>query len=197
MDRKILDLFQVEGEEIKNLSNTIDYDNFTTLKKKIDKCNGNIFLTGCGTSAMAAKKIVHTLCVIGVRAFYLNPSDAVHGGLGAVQREDMVIFISKGGSTNELTAFIPNLKAKDVQLVAITENENLKLAKDSNLVIKVKIEKELDAFNMLATTSTIAVISFFDVLAVSLMKSKKFTENEFLVNHPSGAVGARLREDAK
>lgn len=191
----VLQMFEIEGEEIKTLSKTVNVDSFEKLVTLIRHSLGNIFITGCGTSAMAAKKIVHTLRVIDVPTFYLNPSDAVHGGLGAVQQNDVVIFISKGGSTKELTSFAPNLIKKKVQIIVITENVKSQLAKIANLVIKIKVGKELDKLNMLATTSTLAVISYFDVLAVTLMQEEKFSEENFLINHPAGAVGRRLQED--
>lgn len=193
-ENKILEMFETEGEEIKHLSKTIDLNSFKKLQQMIMKCSGNVFVTGCGTSAMAAKKIVHTLRVIDIPAFYLNPSDAVHGALGSVHQKDLIIFISKGGNTKELTNFIPNLIEKKIKIIVVTESEKSELSKKSNLVVRIKISKELDEFNMLATTSTLAVISFFDVLAVCLMQTQKFTKTEFLINHPSGEVGERLKE---
>jgi KpsF/GutQ family protein len=190
-------LFKNEGEEIIKLGQTINHDQITQLISTLVKNTGNVFLTGCGTSAMAAKKIVHTLNVIDIAAFYLNPSDAVHGSLGQVKREDIIIFISKGGSTKELISFVENIHKKGSQIIVITENSNSLLAKQADLVVKVKVEQELDEFNMLATTSTLAVISLFDVIATILMKCKNFSKKNFLLNHPSGDVGQRLAMDVK
>ena len=190
-------LFQAEGEEIIKLGQSISEEDFTHLLKTIEKNTNNVFLTGCGTSAMAARKATHTLNVAGISAFYLNPSDAVHGGLGQVKKGDTVIFISKGGSTKELTSFDQNVKEKQAKIVTITENVDSILAKNADLVVKVKVEKELDEFNMLATTSTLAVISLFDVIATILMKDENFTKKAFLLNHPSGKVGQRLAKDVR
>lgn len=196
-EEKLSDLFQNEGSEISNLSKSLNMKSVAQLIKLINNCKNNIFITGCGTSAMAAKKAVHTLRVISKPAFYLNPSDAVHGALGAVRDDDLVIIISKGGNTAELVSFLPNLKEKKTKIVSITENEQSKIAQISDFIVKVHVDKELDEFNMLATTSTMAVISVFDVISVALMDLDKFSESQFLENHPSGDVGERLRNDVK
>ncbi|WP_094243871.1 KpsF/GutQ family sugar-phosphate isomerase [Tetragenococcus halophilus] len=193
--RALKKMFYSEGKEISKLADNLDFATIQKLIELIGSCQGNIFTSGCGTSAMAAKKIVHTLSVIDYKAFYLNPSDAVHGALGAVGRKDIVILISKGGDTEELAAFLPNLKEKGVYIIAITENDKSNIAESSDLVFKIFVENELDPYNMLATTSTLAVISLFDVIAVSLMKTNNFSEAQFLNNHPSGDVGKRLDED--
>lgn len=193
--KSVEDVINKESLELKHMSSMLDYQKITELCTLIIKSKGNIFITGCGTSAMAAKKVVHTLNVIDQKAFYLNPSDAVHGELGVVKKNDLVIFISKGGNTKELTSFLPNIKEKKAQIVAVTENETSQIAKNSNLIIKVKVASEADQFNMLATCSTLAVISLFDGVAVALTTQEHFNKKEFLVNHPSGEVGKRLKED--
>ncbi|MCO6540704.1 MAG: SIS domain-containing protein [Lactobacillus sp.] len=190
-------LFEQLGAEVAHLSQTIDYSELEQLLNLLVNNSHNIFVTGCGTSAMAAKKIVHTLQVINHKAFYLNPSDAVHGALGAVSADDIVIIISKGGNTKELISFLPNLVKKDTHIVAVTENKNSQIAKTAQMAITIKTNSELDKFGMLATTSTLAVIAVFDVIAVTLMQMEDFSENQFLLNHPSGAVGQQLREELK
>jgi arabinose-5-phosphate isomerase len=194
---RIKSLFKIEGTEIEKLRESINADDVMQLITLIDHREGNVFLTGCGTSAMAAKKAVHTLRVVNIPAFFLNPSDAVHGALGAVHENDLVIFVSKGGNTQELTNFLPNLKEKKVMIVSITEDKHSILGRGANLVVSVTVARELDEFNMLATISTLGVIALFDVIAVSLMESEGFTKKQFLVNHPSGAVGTKLRGKAQ
>ena len=185
----------VESEELKKLSHYLDYRSVETLIEKIKDNEGNIFVSGCGTSAMAAKKIVHTFQVINQKAFYVNPSDAVHGGLGVVDKNDIFIVISKGGNTNELVSFVGNVKSKGAYLVYVGENESSSICKVADLFLKVKIEKEPDAYNMLATASTLAVISLFDAIAIYLEKNTSFSQEVFLVNHPSGEVGDRLNKN--
>lgn len=196
-EKKLTSLFKKEGSEISDLGSTLDMSGLSKLIEIINTCKNNIFITGCGTSAMAAKKAVHTLRVVNKTTFYLNPSDAVHGALGTVHENDLVIIISKGGNTAELVSFLPNLKEKNTFIIAITENLNSKIAQASDFVFRVHVKKELDEFNMLATASTMAVISVFDVVAVVLMNLDHFSESQFLVNHPSGDVGERLKKDIK
>lgn len=187
-------VMQAEGTELEKLAESIDFRAIERLEEMIrdeDRC---ILFTGCGTSAMAARKCVHTLQVIGRRAFYLNPSDAVHGGLGAIRDGDVVIVISKGGETKELSAFIPCLREKGATIVVVGEKEESSIGKMASLFIRVKIDREPDSFNMLATASTLAVISLFDGIAISLMRESGFSREAFLANHPSGDVGARLAE---
>jgi D-arabinose 5-phosphate isomerase GutQ len=123
---------------------------------------------------------------------FLSPGDAVHGSLGAVQPGDVVILISKGGGTAEITNLIPSIKAKRAFLVGVTENADSALGRACDLLLKIKIEKEADEFNMLATTSTMAVIVVFDAICVSLMEYTGYTREQFAIIHPSGAVGERL-----
>lgn len=191
------ELFQIEGEEISALGQSIAPDEITHLVTILKKNTHNVFLTGCGTSAMAARKITHTLNVVGLAAFYLNPSDAVHGGLGQVKQNDVVIFISKGGSTKELTSFVANIEVKKAQIITITENLDSVLAQKADLAVQIKVKRELDKFNLLATTSTLAVISLFDVIAVLLMQEQHFSKNDFLLNHPAGKVGKQLAKEVK
>lgn len=132
--------------------------------------------------------------VVNQKFFYLNPSDAVHGGLGALKKDDIVIMISKGGNTNELCVFLDNLKNKGVYIVYVGENKDSKIAESANLFLEIKIEKEPDKFNMLATASTLAVISVFDAIAIYIEQNTSFSKEEFLVNHPSGDVGKRLSD---
>ena len=181
-----------ESKELKKISESLDYRVVEKLTHIIQNVRGNVFVTGCGTSAMAAKKIVHTMQVVNRRFFYLNPSDAVHGALGAVNDSDVVIVISKGGNTKELCSFIENIRIKKAYLVYVGENENSNICKAADLFLKVKIEKEPDTYDMLATASTLAVISIFDAIAIYLEKNSNFSQKIFLENHPSGAVGDRL-----
>ncbi|MCG4660744.1 SIS domain-containing protein [[Clostridium] innocuum] len=185
-------VIDAESNELKKITESLDYDAVSTLIDRIQNVKGNIFITGCGTSAMAAKKIVHTMQVVNQKVFYLNPSDAVHGGIGAIGKDDIVIMISKGGSTNELCSFLENLKSKGAFIVYVGENGNSTIGKSADLFLKVKIEKEPDEYNMLATASTLAVISVFDAIAIYLEKNSAFSQKIFLENHPSGDVGDRL-----
>lgn len=184
---------QIEANELIRLSQYTNYDNVIKTVKQISKCRGNVLITGCGTSAQIAKKIVHSLNCINIKAFYLNPSDAVHGSLGTIDNKDIVIFISKGGNTDELTCFIDNIKAKKAKMIYVGENINSKLGKACDIFLKVKIEKEPDQFNMLATSSSMSVLGLFDAICICIIKYNNFTMDDFEINHPGGAVGKRLK----
>ena len=190
----VLHTWKTESEEIARLAETVDEEALEKIVERILSDQGRIVLTGCGTSAMAAQKIVHSLRVIDIPALYLNPSDAVHGALGAVQKNDTVIFISKGGNTAELLSFLDNVKQKEAYVVAVSENEGSRLAKEADLYLKVRILREPDPFDMLATASTMAVIALFDAVCIAVMEQKSFSRDSFALNHPGGAVGERLKD---
>jgi len=191
-------VWKIEISSIKELVTTVDKDAIFRVIEMIADCknnNGRIITMGVGTSSATARKIAHTFSCIEIPSFFLSPSDSVHGGLGAVQKNDIAIAISKGGNTKEIINVIPSLKKKEVKLIGVTENENSILGKECNLLLKVKVKREADEFNMLATSSTIAVISLFDAIAVSLMKYTDYTKEQFAIIHPGGAVGERLLKE--
>lgn len=191
--KSVTNTLLIEANEINELSYYADYEQITKVVNLISKCKGKVLITGCGTSAQIAKKIVHSLNCINIDSIYLNPSDAVHGSLGTIKDKDIVIFISKGGNTSELTCFIENIKQKKAKIVYVGENTKSALGKACDIFLKVKIETEPDEFNMLATASSIAVLALFDAICIALMKATNFTKEKFKVNHPQGAVGKRLK----
>lgn len=189
-----------ESNAIDNLKKTVDLKKMVLVIEMLAKCKANrgrILTTGVGTSAAAAKKIAHTLSCIEIPSFFISPVDGVHGALGAVQADDVVIAISKGGGTEEILKIVPAIKTKYAKLIGVTENENSKLALESDIVLKVKVEKEPDPFNMLATSSTMAVIAVFDAIAIALMDYTQYRKEQFAIIHPGGAVGERLLKEEK
>ena len=160
-------------------------------------CKGKVILSGCGTSAMAARKVAHSLSCIEIPALFLSPADAVHGALGVLQREDILILISKGGNTQELVNLIPACKTKDALLIGVSENPESVIARQADIYLKVKVEQEPCRFNMLATASTLAVIATFDAICIALMQMTGYTREQFAVIHPGGAVGERLLNKRK
>lgn len=180
------------AKEIARLTGNVDRQVLVRCVEILAACRGRIVTMGCGTSAAAARKVAHSLSCIERPAFFLIPSDAPHGGLGAVQQGDVAILFSKGGGTIELRNLLPSLKAKKVTLITATENPDSPLARESNLVLKIKVEREADSFNMLATTSTMAVVAVFDAICIVLMEYMGYTREQFAVIHPHGAVGDRL-----
>lgn len=197
---QVRNVWSVESQAIGKLEETIDAEAVTAVIHAIAKCkksNNRVLTVGVGTSGAAAKKIAHTLSCVEIPSFFLSPDDSVHGGLGALQKDDVVIAISKGGNTQEVVKVIPAIKAKGAVLIGVTENENSILARESTIFLKVKVEREPDPFNMLATASTMAVIAVFDAIAIALMQYTGYTREQFAIIHPGGAVGERLLKGEK
>jgi KpsF/GutQ family protein len=187
-------VWQTGADALNKLKQTVDMNAFSRAVEIIAGCNGRIVTAGVGTSGAAAKKIAHSLSCVERPSFFLDPGDAVHGALGSVQKGDVAILISKGGGTGEILNIIPALETKKVFIIGVTENPESILTEHSSLPLIVKVEKEADEFNMLATTSTMAVTAVFDALCITLMKYTSYSKEQFAVIHPGGAVGTRLTE---
>ncbi len=190
-------VWRAEAGAVQALIEVIDADAFARCVEWLAQCRGRILTTGCGTSAAAARKIAHSLCCIERPAAFLSPGDAVHGGLGLVQPEDVVIALSKGGNTREIVNLLPAIKTKRARLIGVTENPDSVLGRAADLLLRVKVEREPDEFNMLATASTLAVIAVFDAVCIALMRLTGYTREQFALIHPGGAVGERLLDPAK
>ena len=182
----------MEAESIARLTQELDPDTVLAVAKALMNCKGKVILSGCGTSAMAARKIAHSLSCVEIPALFLSPADAVHGALGVLQQEDILILISKGGNTQELVNLIPACKTKGALLIGVSENPASVIARQADLYLKVKVAQEPCRFNMLATASTLAVIATFDAICIALMQMTGYTREQFAVIHPGGAVGERL-----
>lgn len=195
MEKDFQNVWNTEAGEILRLCRTVDWDRAEKLADlflETKKQGKKIFFAGVGTSGAAAKKAAHSFSCVEFPALFLSPGDAVHGGLGAVDKGDTVVLISKGGGTFEIVRIIESLKTQGAAIVGVTENPESELGKKADLTVKIKIEKEPDLFNMLATASTMAVIAFFDAMAIYLMKKSGYTREQFAVIHTGGAVGDRL-----
>jgi KpsF/GutQ family protein len=187
-----LAVWEAEAASLRGLATLVDPAAFSRCVAVLANCRGKILAAGVGTSGAAAKKIAHSLCCVERPALFLSPGDGVHGGLGAVRRDDVVILISKGGNTPEVVNLVPAIQAKRAFLIGVTENPDSVLARESNLFLRVRVEREPDPFNMLATASTMAVIAVFDAVCIALMTVTGYTRAQFAIIHPGGAVGDRL-----
>jgi KpsF/GutQ family protein len=194
MWRRACEVWSIAAREVSALAGSVDRKALANCVEVLAACRGRIVTMGCGTSAAAARKVAHSLSCVERPSFFLSPSDAPHGALGAVQPGDVVILLSKGGKTRELLEVMPSLKTKGVTVVTATENPDSELARQSDLVLKVRVQREADSFNMLATTSTMAVVAVFDAICIALMEHTGFTRAQLAVIHPHGAVGDRLSE---
>ena len=172
---RIEGVLRTEAEAIARLPQALDRGAVARCVTALERCRGRIITIGAGTSAAAARKVAHSLCCIERPAFFLSPADAPHGALGAVAKGDVAIVFSKGGRTAELNRILAPLRAKGAYLVAVTENERSPLARASDLVLRVRVAREADPFNLLATASTLAVIAVFDAICVALMSRGGYT----------------------
>ena len=185
-------VWRAEAAALRGLARVVDRAAFLRCVAALANCRGRVLVAGCGTSAAAARKIAHSLCCIERPAAFLAPGDAVHGGLGVVQRGDVVVLISKGGNTREIVQMLPALAAKHVLVIGVTEAPDSLLGRAAGLRLRVRVRREPDPFNMLATASTLAVIAVFDAVCIALMQATGYTREQFAVIHPGGAVGERL-----
>jgi|YNPMSStandDraft_1061717.scaffolds.fasta_scaffold00057_20 arabinose-5-phosphate isomerase len=180
-----------ESEAIFKLSDLID-DNFIKAIEIILNCKGKVIITGVGKSGHIGGKIAATLSSTGTPAFYLNPSEGIHGDIGVIMDKDIILAISKSGETEELLSILPYPKRLGVPLISITENNNSSLAKLSDVVLTIPKEMEVCPMNLSPTTSTTLTLVLGDAIAVTLMKAKRFTPEQFATFHPGGSLGKKL-----
>lgn len=196
MQKKILESVKntltLESEALLEVRDSYDEAALERVLEAIVNCPGKVVVAGCGTSGTAAKKIAHTLCCICCPAIQLVPSEAAHGGLGVIREGDIVILLSKGGHTQEINSLIAPAHEKKAMVVGVGENEASQLAQQSDCFLKVKISREPDDFDMLATSSTLSVIALFDAIAIAIVRTRGYTREQFAVIHPGGDVGERL-----
>jgi arabinose-5-phosphate isomerase len=154
--------------------------------------SGVVFFTGVGKSGFVAKKIAFTMVSTGTRAFYLSPTDALHGDLGMVSQNDTFVILSKSGESDELIALVPAIRNKGAKVVGVLCKPDSRLGAVCHETIILPFQGELCPYNMAPTTSTVSQMLFGDLLAIALMKRKNFTIDEFALNHPSGQLGKRI-----
>ena len=181
----------LEAEAIKGLECAIN-DNFVKVIDLILNAKGRLIVAGIGKSANIANKIVATFNSTGQPAVFLHAADAIHGDLGNIQKEDVVICISKSGNTPEIKALLPFIKNMGNAIIALTGNMYSFLAKEANFALDVSVEKEACPNNLAPTSSTTAQLVMGDALAVTLLACKNFTDKDFARFHPGGTLGKRL-----
>lgn len=180
-----------ESEAIANLANFID-ESFENAVNYIHNFKGRVIVTGVGKSANIATKIVATFNSTGTPAVFMHAADAIHGDLGNVLDDDIVICISKSGNTPEIKVLVPLIKNYGNKIIAITGNVDSYLGKNADFTLNTYVEKEACPNNLAPTTSTTAQLVMGDALAVCLLQLKGFTSKDFAKYHPGGALGKRL-----
>ncbi len=185
------EVIRIEAAAVADLQNSINED-FVNAVETIFASKGRVVLTGMGKSGLIARKIVATFNSTGTAAIYLHPTDALHGDLGMVRSDDVVILISKSGETEEISNLLPMLKRLNVKLIAISNNKESRLARECDIFLSISVKEEACPYDLAPTASTTATLALGDALAVSLLKKRNFTAKDFAFLHPGGSLGKRL-----
>lgn len=191
--RQANEAWQTYSDALAGLGQHLTAEQWDALLAELRGCTGKIVITGVGTSGIAARKIAHMLACVERPAIYLNATDAAHGDLGFLRSGDLMIMLSRGGNSDELTRLLPGLAARQVPLISVTENRGSAIAQAARLVISTGVRREVDPLNMLATTSIILVLAIFDAACACLMSESGYTKETLLAVHPGGDVGVTLR----
>lgn len=180
-----------EAEAILKLIDRLD-TSFEDAVNLISHSSGRVILTGMGKSGHIAKKVSATMASTGTPSFFLHPAEGIHGDLGMVTAQDVIIAYSNSGETGEILNIIPSVKRIGAKMIAVVGNVNSTLAKNSDVVLYAGAEKEADSLGLAPTSSTTAALALGDALAVTLMEKMHFTADNFAVFHPGGSLGRRL-----
>ena len=192
MSRKLAqEIICREAEAIANLSGKLD-DNFEKAVELIFNCSGRVIISGMGKSGHIGRKIAATFNSTGTPAVYMHPGEAIHGDLGIVCEQDVVLLISKSGDTDELFELLSPFKRLGVPIISIVGDINSQLAKASDAVLDASVDQEAESYNLVPTSSTTAALVLGDALAIVLLKKRNFSPEDFARLHPGGALGRRL-----
>ena len=181
----------IEGYTLLNAANLVD-DAFSEAVKVILKCEGKLIITGVGKSGLIGAKMAATFASTGTPSFFLHPTEALHGDLGMISSNDVVIGISYSGESEELSSILPHIKRFGAPLIGMTRDENSALGSFSDIVIKMVVEKEACPIDTAPTSSTTLTLALGDALAVCLMRARDFKKSDFASFHPGGALGKKL-----
>ncbi|MDD3840550.1 MAG: SIS domain-containing protein [Clostridia bacterium] len=188
-----MESLKIESKAIADIAGYLDTEAFGKAVDALSTCN-KVITCASGNSGIAAKKFAHCLCCIERPGFFLSPAEAVHGGLGGLKKEDAMVMVSRGGKTVELLPIIDVCNKKGATLIGITENLDSPLGRNSDIVVPMKIEKESDKYNVMATASFVATVGLFDAMLVAIMEETGYQVEQFGLIHPGGAVGELLNK---
>ncbi len=195
-DEKLLararEVLKIEAEGILHLVDKVD-DSFAKAVNIIYRSIGRVIITGIGKSGLIGKKIVATLTSTGTQAIFLHPVEGIHGDLGIVTKDDVVIAMSNSGETTELNLIVSAIHGIGTPIIALTGNPSSTLARSADVTIDVGVEREACPFGLAPTSSTTAALAMGDALAVALIEKREFQESDFYRFHPGGNLGLRLR----
>jgi len=186
--KRVLD---IESKAISELKNHLDED-FESACNACIQCNGKIIVMGVGKSGHIADKIAATFASTGTPSFFVSPSEALHGDLGMIDQNDIIIALSNSGESQEIIELLPVLKKMKIPIISLTGNNESKLAKASDSHINVSVKEEACPMNLAPTASTTAALAMGDAIAVALLEKKGFSEEDFAKSHPGGTLGKKL-----
>jgi arabinose-5-phosphate isomerase len=181
----------IEAAAVSALAARLDAS-FVAAHQLLLNCRARVVVTGMGKSGHIANKIAATLASTGTPAFFLHPAEASHGDLGMITDDDIVLALSNSGESPEILAIIPFLKRRGIPLVALTGKPNSTMAREATVHLDASVEKEACPLNLAPTASTTATLALGDALAISLLEARGFSEQDFALTHPGGALGKRL-----
>ena len=185
------DVLRMEAEAILELVPRVDA-NFAAAISLILECPGRTVITGMGKSGIVGRKMAATFASTGTPSFYLHPAEGIHGDLGMVTADDVVIALSNSGETGEILNILSSLRRIGAKIIAMVGNANSTLAKNSDVVIDVGVEKEACPLGLAPTSSTTAALAYGDAIALALLQKRNFTASQFAVFHPGGSLGRKL-----
>ena len=183
--------YEIEAECLRTMLDYFDEDAFSRAVSLLASAE-RIGTSGCGHSGILCQHLAHLLCCIERPARFVSPAEAVHGGMGFLQKGDVMVLASRGGKTAELLPILEICKRKGVSVITVTENLESPLALDADVVLKQYVNRETDKYNSQGTTSSTALCMIFHALQTALIEETDYKNEQFAVIHPGGAVGARL-----
>lgn len=189
--RHAREVIQIEAEAVQGLIDRLD-ENFVRAVQLLLSCEGRVVVTGIGKSGLVGRKIVATLTSTGTPALFLHPVEGLHGDLGIVTAKDAIMAISNSGETAEIITLLPSLQKIGARIIGLTGSLDSTLARNSEIVIDVGVEREACPLGLAPTSSTTATLVIGDALAVAVMRQRKFEEKDFARFHPGGSLGDRL-----
>ena len=185
--------YEIEYECIKTMLDHFDDDAFASAVELLKNAE-RIGASGCGHSGIICQHFCHLMCCIEQPARFISPAEAVHGAMGFLQKDDVMVFASRGGKTAELIPILNICKAKGVKIITVTENLESPLALGADVVLKQYVNRETDKYNAQGTTSTTALCMIFHALQAALIEETDYKNEQFALIHPGGAVGERLNK---
>jgi arabinose-5-phosphate isomerase len=189
---QVIELLRAEADAIGKTASRLQAGDIDPAIDLLKRCKGKVVVLGVGKSGIIGQKIAATMTSSGTAALFLHPSDALHGGLGIITADDVVIMLSNSGETDELLELLPYVKRREVPLIAIVGRVKSTIAQRADAVIDASVDQEACPLNLAPTASTTVALALGDALAMTLMRAKGLTENDFASNHPAGQLGKRL-----